>query len=115
MAVIRISRIKPDQEVAIDVKDRSGRVLLSAGTKLTEKTIKIIKSWGVMEVDVLGEIAESDNTFERTNIDTGIFQVAELELSNRFRFLNKNHPFISELYDICLQRELAAKESSKRA
>ncbi|MCK4709101.1 MAG: hypothetical protein KAU21_10830, partial [Gammaproteobacteria bacterium] len=101
MAVIRISRIKPDQEVAIDVKDRSGRVLLSAGTKLTEKTIKIIKSWGVMEIDVLGDVAETENNIEHSNIDTGAFQLLELELSNRFRFLNKNHPFISELYDIC--------------
>ena len=110
MPLIRISCIKPDQEVANDVKDRSGRILLSAGTRLTEKTIKIIKSWGVMEIDVLGDVPETTPDVEFSNIDTGIFQSVELELSNRFRFLNKNHPFIQELYDICLQRELAGRK-----
>lgn len=106
MAMIRVSHVQPDQEISADVKDRSGRVLLLAGTVLTEKHIKIIKSWGVVEIDVVGPdlVAESGQNIAEDSSDK--FREVELEVSKRFRFLNRAHPFTEELYSVCLQREL---------
>jgi len=112
MTPIRISHIKPGQVAASDVKDRSGRTLLAAGTELTEKTIKIIKSWGVVEIDVVGEITESEFGSEITEIDPERLHLIELDLSQRFRFLNRSHPFINELFEICLRREALKQEAS---
>jgi len=112
MTVIRISNIKVGQVAASDVKDRSGRILLAAGTELTEKTIKIIKSWGVVEADIVGDTAEPEFGSEISEIDADQLHRIELELSQRFRFLNRSHPFINELYEVCLRREVSAWESS---
>jgi len=112
MAVIRISNIKVGQVAAADVKDRSGRILLAAGTELTEKTIKTIKSWGVVEADIVGDTAEPEFGSEISEIDAEQLHRIELELSQRFRFLNRSHPFINELYEVCLRREVSAWESS---
>ena len=112
MAVIRISNIKAGQVAASDVKDRSGRTLLATGTELTEKTIKIIKSWGVVEVDIVGDVPEPQFGSDIPEMDPEQLHLIELELSQRFRFLNRSHPFINELYEICLRREISAQESS---
>jgi len=113
MALIRISNVKPGQVVAADVKDRSGRILLSANTELTSDNIKIIKSWGVVEIDVQGELngTSVDSGLEKVNPEQ--LQAIELELSKRFRFLNKSHPFIHELFEVCLRRKLSARGLSQ--
>ncbi|MDH5518377.1 MAG: hypothetical protein OEY36_11270 [Gammaproteobacteria bacterium] len=110
MSVIRISQVVSGQVVISDVKDRSGRVLLAAGTGLSDESIKIIKSWGVAEVDV--ELTDRQ-TKQDSNIgetDPVKLENAEIELSKRFRFLNKNHPFTCELFRLCLQRTLSVPE-----
>lgn len=112
MSVIRISNLKAGQVAASDVKDRSGRILLAAGTELTEKNIKIIKSWGVVEADIVGDIPDPEFGSEIPEIDTEKLHQIELELSQRFRFLNRSHPFINELYEVCLRREVLVWESS---
>lgn len=107
MALIRISKTQPGQMVAADVKDRSGRTLLSANSELTEENIKIIKSWGVVEIDIAGAISETGADTDLPAIKPEQLQAIELELSQRFRFLNKSHPFIGELFDVCLRRKLS--------
>jgi len=107
MTLIRISNIKPGQIVAADVKDRSGRTLLAANSELTADNIKIIKSWGVVEIDVIGDVNEIDINADLPKINPEQLQAIELELSKRFRFLNKSHPFINELFEICLRRKLS--------
>lgn len=106
MVMIRISSIKPGQVVASDVNDRSGRTLLSANTELTEDNIKIIKSWGVVEIDITDDASVSEPDKNIPEINPADRQDLERELSQRFRFLNCNHPLISELFTICLHREI---------
>lgn len=113
MALIRISNIKLGQIVSTDVKDRSGRILLTANTELTEENIKIIKSWGVVEIEVKGEISDAIDDSSLTQVNPEQLRDIDLELSKRFRFLNKSHPFIHELFDVCLRRKLLAKGLSK--
>jgi len=112
MTVIRMSNIKAGQVAASEVKDRSGRILLSAGTEFTDKTIKMIKSWGVVEVEIVGNVAEPEFGSEIPEIDPEQLHLIELELAQRFRFLNRSHPFINELFEICLRREASAWKSS---
>jgi len=113
MALIRISNIKPGQIVSADVKDRSGRILLAANAELTEDNIKIIKSWGVVEIEVNGEINDAVADPSLTKVNPEQLQDIDLELSKRFRFLNKSHPFIHELFEICLRRQLSAQGLSQ--
>jgi len=115
MALIRISNIKPGQTVSTDVKDRSGRILLSANTELTDDNIKIIKSWGVVEIDIKGEVNDAVVDSNLTRVNPEQLQAIDLELSKRFRFLNKSHPFIHELFDVCLRRKLSAKGLSQES
>lgn len=105
MTTIRISQVNAGQQVAADVKDRSGRILLRAGSELTEKNIKIIKSWGVVEIDVTGDLPEAELPHQSGQVTNDKLHAIELDLSKRFRFVNRSHPLIHELFEICLLRE----------
>ena len=52
MGLVKISHLKPDMVVRSDVKDRNGRLLVAAGTRLTANHIRIIKIWGIVEADI---------------------------------------------------------------
>lgn len=110
MPVIRISQVKSGQTVLSDVRDRSGRVLLSSDSELTDESIKIIKSWGVAEVDVADDDLGTGQDSRVDDTDPVKLENAEVELSKRFRFLNKNHPFTKELYRLCLKRALSGQD-----
>ncbi|MCG5510185.1 hypothetical protein [Ectothiorhodospira lacustris] len=49
---IPADRATPGAVLAEDVRDRSGRLLLSAGLPLRDKHIRVLKTWGVNEVAI---------------------------------------------------------------
>ncbi|MCG5513007.1 hypothetical protein [Ectothiorhodospira shaposhnikovii] len=49
---IPADRATPGAVLAEDVRDRSGRLLLSAGLPLRDKHIRVLKTWGVNEITV---------------------------------------------------------------
>ncbi|MFQ5443371.1 MAG: hypothetical protein ACE5EK_02020, partial [Nitrospinales bacterium] len=50
----KLKSVKAVMVVEIDVKDLTGRVLLTSGNAILEKHIKIFKSWGITEVFIKG-------------------------------------------------------------
>ncbi|HEC20225.1 MAG TPA: HDOD domain-containing protein, partial [Gammaproteobacteria bacterium] len=54
MAILNLQDLKPGMVLAADAKHHSGRVLLAAGTELTEKHLKVFHTWGLTEADIDG-------------------------------------------------------------
>ena len=94
MGIISVDLLKPETVLTGDVKDRSGRVLLRAGMKLTEHHLKTLRARGVTEVDVEGESAGPDGVAE----DPEAFALAETELKEAFRHTDQKHPAMRELF-----------------
>ena len=59
MIELPVDELKPGMILAQSVRNHQGVLLLDAGTKITKKNIRIFQSWGVVEVSVAGELAES--------------------------------------------------------
>jgi len=55
MPHISIKDVEAGMELSEDVTDRSGRVLMRAGATLSEKHIKVMKTWGVTHISSSGE------------------------------------------------------------
>ena len=55
MIPITIGRLKPGMVLAEPVQNFQGVLLLDTGAELTEKTIQILKSWGVSKVIIEGD------------------------------------------------------------
>ncbi|HSE93272.1 MAG TPA: ABC transporter permease, partial [Methylomirabilota bacterium] len=41
---------------AAEVRDRTGRLLLTAGEQITDRALRVLRMWGVEEIDVEGAV-----------------------------------------------------------
>jgi HD-like signal output (HDOD) protein len=105
MTIVKVSHLKPDMVVGGDVKDRNGRLLVAAGTRLTEKHIRIVRIWGVAEAEI-EDISKKDGVLPSKDvIDPAIIRAAAETMRRRFRYNDLGNPAISELFRISAQRE----------
>ncbi|MDA8123757.1 MAG: HDOD domain-containing protein [Deltaproteobacteria bacterium] len=108
MGIIKVSHLKPEALLSEDVKDRNGRLLIPAGTILTETHIRVIKIWGIVEVEIEDASETDPDSSSAEAIDPEQLQAAETLLQERFLFCDREHPAIAELFRIGRQR-LAAQ------
>jgi len=100
MGMLKVSHLKPEMVVCGDLKDRNGRLLVAAGTRLTEKHIRIIKIWGVIEADIEG-VSEADVApAEEAMIDPELLRAAAELLAGNFRYNDLKDPVVAELFRI---------------
>jgi hypothetical protein len=109
MAIIPIDRLEAGMTLKSDVCDRSGRLLLPSGSELADKQLKILRTWGVSEADILRGPDEAPTEDDRENgaVDPLILAAAENTVALQFCHNDPQHPMIHELMRICLERRLA--------
>ncbi len=91
--IVYVSDLMVDMVLAESVKGANGRLLLPAGTKLTEQHLRIFNIWGVSEADIIeeskGEQLEADNdeilAHARDHADA-LFIAADMDLSPMVAF-----------------------------
>ncbi|MHB9096378.1 MAG: HDOD domain-containing protein [Syntrophales bacterium] len=110
--MVKVSHLKPEMVVCSDVKDRNGRLLVAADTRLTEKHIRIIRIWGVVEAEI-EDISNVDGVPPSNDvIDPVIIRAAEETMRRRFRYNDLENSAISELFRISSQREASTRAQS---
>lgn len=60
MTVLAIDELKPGMVLAEAVRNHQDQLLLEAGRKVTAKTIRVFKSWGIRRVAVRSGAAGED-------------------------------------------------------
>lgn len=112
MAIVRANQLEAGMILEQDVKDRSGRVLLRRGVSLTEKTLRILKTWGIAEVDIkaVGDAsADKEEGGTKTPVDPATLAKAEKEAAEIFKCTDLKNPVMKELFHICSLRIAHAK------
>lgn len=110
---IPISSLKVGMQVAADVRDRRGRMLLSSDTVLTVKHIKVLKMWGVSSVtvnvseEVLQQYCDSPGEQPQVvDVDT-----ATAYCQRKFHNANVLHPALAQLEKIIIHRIVTGKQA----
>jgi hypothetical protein len=80
-----------------DVRDRRGRLLLSAGQEVTSQALRVFRMWGVTELDVNGPERGPDST-PAAPPDPERVAAAAAEAERLFRHANRAHPVVAELF-----------------
>jgi hypothetical protein len=107
MAVVHIDNLVPDMVLRRDVNDRSGRLLLPAGNALTEKHLKIFRTWGIVEADIEGdESSEAPPPLVSEELDPLLAAAAEEAVTQLFSRNDPHHPAIRELMQLCIKRKV---------
>jgi len=113
MGIINLEDIRSGMILGNDLKDRGGRVLLSGGTEITEKHLKILRMWGITEADIQGIEKEEVASKATAQIDPFLLQEAETEVNGLFRLTDRQHPFIHELSHLVTLRMALQKSEGK--
>ena len=93
--------------LAADVKDRSGRLLLTAGAAIEERHLKIFRGWGVTDVSIEGTPNDDHNISEKmAQQDPDFRNMVETELKKDFKVNDLSNPFIQALLKICVDRAM---------
>ena len=95
MIKLGIEDLKPGMILDQPVRNRQGVLLLEAGAKITQKNIRIFKSWGVSEIIILGDPAQAGNRIKPTEIR--VAESVELQLKERFSDV-LDDPVMVEIY-----------------
>jgi len=107
MAVVLLKNLRPGMVVAEDVKDLNGNILIQKGVEIEEKHERILKSWGVSDVEVLGERMDPIIFDQYLNqIDSNNLKQAQDHLNILFSRSNTGFPPTQMLYRLCLERKL---------
>ncbi|MDQ5985268.1 MAG: hypothetical protein CSYNP_00976 [Syntrophus sp. SKADARSKE-3] len=104
MGILNIKDLKADMVLADDLKDRSGRLLITKGTVLDEKHLKICKMWGVIEANIEGVSTEEVNASAVNELSDALVSAATKSVHKRFYLTDMEHPAIQELVRLSILR-----------
>jgi len=90
--------------LASDAVHLNGRVLLCSGACLTEKHLKVFKTWGLTEAQIRGGADEEPGKRAMQHLDPNIVKHAEQELEKSFIHMDMNLPAAAELFRICVRQ-----------
>ena len=112
MGKIDIEHLTEGMILEDSVKDLHGRVLMKEGSPITEKSIKILKMWGVVEVTVVNPAVGGEDVPATNSIDPKFLELAESEAAVLFRHVSRKDPFVEELHRLATLRiaKLRSKE-----
>ena len=95
--------LKPGMTLSADLFGSGGRLLLPAGTELTDRHLRYFNMWGVGEVEVQGDERIQDPT---ATVAPAVRAAIEARLGALFRHADLTHPATAQVFACCLAREL---------
>lgn len=101
MGIISLAEIEPDMVLADDLKNHNGRLLLTKGSILTTKNIRVLKMWGIIEADIEGVTQNDVEKNVLAQLDPAAVAAAEKQIHERFFHTDLDNPVIQELYRCC--------------
>jgi len=106
MGMLPTDNLTPGMVLATNVHARTGRLLLGAGTELTDKHIYVFRIWGVIEADIAGREKEDESPASAHLIDPESWGKAEAEIKPLFLHADLTHPGMQELLRLGILRKI---------
>ena len=105
MVVLNINDIGEGMELAEDIFNLNGRILLKAGFIITQRHIQALRAWGIAEANIRG--VERDNLDEPSLAAVDPEEIARIDqdLTYFFRKTDLENPIVAEIYRLVRRRE----------
>lgn len=109
MPTLLTDDLAPGMVLSQDVKDRSGRLLVRTGTELTERSLKVLRTWGVVEVTVeedeqTSQLDTVEHEHPLANTDPELVTRAMAHAEHIFRHVDMSHPAAAALASLVVER-----------
>ena len=106
MGIINLEDIQVGMALAGDIKERSGRILLTGGSEITDKHLRVFKMWGITEADIKDVEKEEIAANIVAQLDPSLFQNVQSQVRECFCLADMEHPFIEELFRLVILRQV---------
>jgi len=106
MAHISLKHVQPGMVLATDAVATGNRLLLRAGSEITEAHLQTLRMWAVTGVDIQGVSREDVVAQAAAPLDASTRAALEAGLDTHFRFTDRAHPLIDELVYLARLRML---------
>jgi len=101
MSIVHVDNLKEDMILADDVRDLNARLLLAKDLKIEPKHIRILKMWGITEVNVtIDEPGYEESAIKK--IDPELLERIEESTRYLFRHVDLEHPAMNELFRLAV-------------
>lgn len=100
MGLIYIDDLRPGMKLEHDLICPNGRFLLSSGSVLEEKHIRIARSWGITEAHVVGMDRETLNLEAQAGFSPETMASVDAYMEQLYRFTDLTVPAMNEIYRI---------------
>lgn len=98
MARLPLDQLTVGMVLAEPLKNANGSVMLPPGSAITEKHIRAMRMWGVLDIDIQGEAAPTPNERMAPENASGLAK-AQAELKSLFAFADLNDPVMAEIFN----------------
>ncbi len=98
MGCISVDALEKGMVLSEDVFDINARLLLSKGQQITPKHIRILKVWGIIDVNVVGDKDQKDH--EEAPLDPEIIEAVKASTREVFKNIDLKHPAIEEIFKL---------------
>ncbi|HTP13092.1 MAG TPA: hypothetical protein VMM37_05660 [Bacteroidota bacterium] len=105
MARIPIEHIRDGMVLEEPVRDVCQRLILQRGSTLSTDTVKMLKMWGVPEVQVVSDDECAEAASDAGTIDPAIVAQGEEEVNALFRYTATRNPLVLELKKLAVLRK----------
>lgn len=104
MALVKVEKLTEGTVLAEDVLDGKARLLLSKGQAIGDKQIRVLKMWGVFEVEVEGADAAVEEALP--SADPEQMAVVGTQIKKMFGAVDIQHPAAKEVVRLSIQYRL---------
>jgi HD-like signal output (HDOD) protein len=113
LTIISIEEVEVGMQLSSQVKAPNGRKLLPEGACLQEKHLEILKSWGVMEVEIADSAADKE-TNQPARFSEAELKYAQKLLKPYFAKVNINHPAIRHIFKMAIFNTAGEQRFNKK-
>jgi HD-like signal output (HDOD) protein len=111
MALVRVEKLVQGTVLAEDVLDSNARLLLAKGQAVGDKQIRVLKMWGIFEVEVEG--AEAAAEIEGSEADSEQMTAVSAQIHKVFGAVDLEHPAVREVVRLSIQYRLSHFQAEK--
>jgi len=111
MALVKVDKLIQGVVLAEDVRDANARLLLAKGQEVGEQHIRIMKMWGIFEVQVEGQ--DVDDHVDEEPVDSEHLAKVGEQAQKVFTAVDIQHPAVKEVVRLSIQYRLKHYSESK--
>jgi len=105
--MVPTDKLEPGMVVAVDIMNVNNMLLIAKDTALATRSIRLLKTWGIEAINVLGEDVSSPQA-EPLVIPSETMQMAEALVQVRFMHVNASNGVAKAV------RTMAVKRAARR-